>query len=88
MDFLNVMVDNGNLRETDRKMLFPKEERVIIVNPEETSIFELLVMIGSFESKSQARKNWNGANTIPAGWSEFKIGKLKRHLCIWNPTEK
>jgi len=35
----------------------------------------------SFCGKQTAYKD------IPDGWSEFFVGKKKRHLCIWNPTE-
>jgi hypothetical protein len=96
MDYLNVIVDNGNVHKNDEKNLFgPLEhkckgcprcykEKVLHV-PIETTMFDLLVKLGSFKSKGQARKNWRFGKDIPSGWSEFKIGKLKRHLSIWNP---
>lgn len=98
MDFLNVIVDNGNVRESDEIALFGpikheckgcwycREEDVLWVDTSVT-IFDLLIRLGAFKSKSQARKNWKHGNNIPPGWSEFKIGKIRRHLCIWNPTE-
>ena len=85
MDFLNVIVDNGNVFENDKELVFGDDD--VIVVPTTTTIFDLLVMIEAFSSKSQARKNWTGPAIIPDGFSEFKIGKLKRHLCIWNPKK-
>lgn len=84
MDFLNVIIDNGNVRESDRDDIFPADEEVNLLPPE-TDIFDLLVMLGAFPSKTQARKNWKHG-PIPDGWSEFYVGKLRRHLCIWNPS--
>lgn len=85
MDYLNIIVDNGNVWPDDKQMLFGDEDVVIVIP--QTTIYDLLVMLGSFPSKSQARKNWRQGATIPAGWSEFFVGKLRRHLCIWNPSE-
>ena len=51
-------------------------------------IYSLLVCAGAFESKGQARKNWQGVKEIPTGYSEIgPIGKGKLMLFIWNPTE-
>jgi hypothetical protein len=83
MNFLNVIVDNGNVWESDKEILFGDEE-VLVISPD-VSIFDLLITLGSFTSKSQARKNWKHGREIPLGWSEFWIGKVKRQLCIWNP---
>ena len=55
------------------------------IKENEVDMFDLLVMLGAFSSKGQAKKNWKGVKDIPFGWSEFIIGKLKRQLCIWNP---
>jgi len=86
MNHLNVIVDNGNVLPTDKERLFGDEEVVVV--SEDTTMFDLLVMLGSFSSKSQARKNWTAGAKIPDGWSEFFVGKLKRHLCIWNPSKE
>lgn len=52
-----------------------------------TDIFTLLVDAGAFESKGQARKNWQGIKEIPKGYSEIgPIGKQKLMLFIWNPS--
>jgi len=51
-------------------------------------IWELLVVSGCFESKAQARKNWNGIKEIPTGYSEIgPIGKQKLMIFVWNPAE-
>jgi len=85
-DFLNVIIDTGHVALTDRETLFPDEELVHVFredNPK--TIFDFLVIIGAFKSKSQAKKNWKGG-PIQDGWNEWFIGKKKRHLCIWKPS--
>lgn len=53
-----------------------------------STIYDILVVAGCFESKGQARKNWQGIKEIPAGYSEIgPIGKGKVFLFIWNPKE-
>ena len=88
MDFLNIIICNDNVKDRDRTDLFPDEEIVHILWPGHgKDMYDLLVLIEAFNSKSQARKNWKlTGKDIPEGWSEFFIGKQKRHLCIWNPT--
>ena len=86
MDFLNVIIDNGNIRSSDRDALFPADEEVHFLSTD-TDIFDLLVLLGTFSSKSQARKNWKHGPLQP-GWSEFFVGKIKRQLCIWNPLKE
>jgi len=87
-DFLNIIILNGNVHPSDAPNLFPKGEAIEAFKPDEVDIFDLLIKIGAFPSKGQARKNWNGPKVIPNGWSHFVVGKLRRDLCIWNPTEK
>lgn len=82
------MILNGNIEPSDAPHLFPKGEAIEAFLPNEIDIFDLLVKLEAFPSKSQARKNWKGSKQIPDGWSHFVVGKLKRDLCIWNPTEK
>jgi hypothetical protein len=89
MNFLNVIIANGNVWPSDRDTLFPKDEDVHIFGSE-TDIFTLLIKLNSFPSRSQAKKNWkrhDRTGKLHTGWSEFFVGKLKRHLCIWNPGE-
>ena len=52
-----------------------------------TTIFDVLVLAGLFESKGQARKNWKGIQNIPTGWTELQsLGKSKLSIFIWNPS--
>ena len=88
MNFLNVVVSNEYVQEYDRNTLFPDNEDVLVLWPgHKKDIYDLLIIIGAFPSKSQARKNWKGPSYIPTGWNEFWVAKAKRHLCIWNPSE-
>jgi hypothetical protein len=85
---LNIIVNGPYLLSGDRELLFPEDEVVNTVS-EQTNMFDLLVALGAFESKSQARKQWKKTGIeIPAGWSSFRVGKMKRELCIWNPDER
>ena len=88
MDFLNIIVESEHVRDEDRVALFPDDEVVhILRDGHGKDMFDLLIILGAFSSKSQAKKNWkNTKATIPSGWSEFFVGKKKRWLCIWNPT--
>jgi len=84
MDYLNVIIDSDRVRDGDRAMLFPDDEDVRVCSG--VDMYDLLVMVGVFKSKGDARKNWHGVRDIPGGWSEYKVGKLKKELCVWNPA--
>ena len=88
--FLNVIVDNGNSDPRDLWIFANdngmNDEEVMVISTT-FDIFDLLLMLKAFLSKGQARKNWKHGDRIPDGWSEFKVGKFKHCLCIWNPTE-
>ena len=88
-NFLNVIIDTGHVQDTDREHLFPDEEKVLVIrqdNPKVKTIFDLLLILGAFKSKSQARKNWKHGDIQP-GWNEWFVGKKKRHLCTWAPSQ-
>jgi hypothetical protein len=85
MQYINVMVANGYLQYEDRFRLFPENEAVVTISPL-TNLQMLLVELGAFESKGQAKKNFKH-QVIQDGWSHYVIGKMRRELCIWNPTE-
>jgi len=74
----HVILDDLTLfGDKEKVRWFPKAE-----------IWELLVVSGCFESKAQARKNWNGIREIPTGYSEIgPIGKQKLMIFVWNPAE-
>ena len=86
----NIVIDlEQDIPESDYHVLFGKEP-VRCYNDEEKppTIYDILVDAGCFESKGQARKNWQGIKEIPTGYSEIgPIGKQKLFLFIWNPTE-
>ena len=88
--FLNVIVESDNVRPEDLWLFAGKDgqndEEVMIISAA-VDIFDLLIMLKAFPSKGQARKNWKHGDCMPKGWNEFKVGKFKHHLCIWNPQE-
>lgn len=90
MQELNVIIMNEFVEENDAEIVFDDAEVLLIRkdNPRIKDVLDLLVIMECFPSKSQARKNWKGPIEWPDGFSEFTIGKLKRTLCIWNPTAK
>jgi hypothetical protein len=88
MNFLNIIVANGNVRDRDRAQLFPDEEAVLTLWPgHNKDMFDLLIILEAFKSRSQVRKNWKGPREIPPGFNMWWVGKRKRWLTIWNPTE-
>lgn len=98
MNCLNIIVNSPFVREGDVDWVFGPfhdghekcgeecEDSIITVEPG-TSMSKLLVMLGSFPSISQAKKNWKGPAEIPNGFTDVFVGKLRRRLVIWNPTE-
>lgn len=51
---------------------------------EHADMFDLLVEIGAFKSKSDARKNWKKSDqNIEDGLSTFLVGSKKIPLFIW-----
>ena|ERR1700756_5418733 len=84
---LCVIVKTPHLDINDRNELFGVEDDVIFINPNEEDMYDLIVQLGVFPSKGQARKNWKKTNQIiPNGWSEFVVAKHPpRFLYIWNP---
>lgn len=99
MEYLNIIVKNEYYLPQDKKSFFGphehvckgcmycRDEEVIEIDPEEKDMYDLLVMLGSFSSRSQAKKNWKQSEILP-GYSEYYIGKLKRRLCILNPIKE
>jgi hypothetical protein len=83
----NFIVKNDNFEnEKDLiPLLFGNEYYTILYK--DADIFDILVSLNIFNSKSQARKNWNRADKmIPDGYSELlKIGKKNLSIFIFNP---
>ena len=79
----NVIIAGSDWRESDKETLFGDEH---IVVREADSLQDLLVKLGCYKSKTQARQagRWG---PIPLGWTDqFKASK-KRRLWIWNPRD-
>jgi hypothetical protein len=56
---------------------------------QDKDIYDCLVMIGAFKSKSEARKNWTrtGKN-FESGYNEYTgIGKKRLAMYVWNPVD-
>src|SRR6266853_62538 len=64
-----VIVKTPHLQDGDRAELFHAEDEVDYVEPG-VDMLDLLVDLGMFPSRGQARKNWRGPIEIPAGWTE------------------
>jgi len=86
---VNVIVDNGNVQDADKELVFGPlqgNEVFLLVEPN-TSWSHILAGLGCFPSVSQARKNgWN--KTISEGFTPtFKVGKANRKFfTVWNPS--
>ena len=77
---LNIIIGNPILLLNQDLIhhLFKNEEYRLI--PEDCDMYDLLVLLGIFPSKSEARKNWTRTGKeISSGYNEFKnIGKQKK----------
>jgi len=78
----NIVIKTSKWTEQDIKTLFGEED-VSFVQADD--IPDLLVKLGIFKSKSQARRA-NRIGDIPTGFTDgFKASK-KHRLWIWNPS--
>lgn len=80
---MNIIIDGEFLQSTDPSTLFVDEPIRFVDNCNDLT--DLVVMLGLFPSKSQARKAGR-VGPIPEGWNVIK-GNKKTPLYIWNPTE-
>lgn len=83
MDY-NIVVNNGNTLPQDIITLFGEEDVITYVE-DKTTMTDLVVKLGLFKSKGQARKAGR-VGDIPEGWTVVK-GNRKTFLFIWNPSE-
>ena len=60
----------------------------VVKLPADADIFDILVHAKVFESKSQARKNWEGDSKIQDGLSDFKASKGHVWIAIYKPREE
>lgn len=82
------IVKNNFARDDDRQLFFPDDEPAILLAPVEMA--DIMVQVGIFPSKGQARKNGYGGEkaVIPPGYTELTVGKLKHKVFIFCPTEQ
>jgi len=79
--FENVVIDNGNVRESDITILFGNQP---VHFTKCTTMQALMKELGIFPSTSEAIRAGR-SGPIPNGFTcEFKASK-KRRLWIWNP---
>lgn len=87
----NFVVDNGanNIGSCDCTWFCDRHRHPEPVHriADGSTMWDLLVIVGVFSSKNQARKNWTGPREIPMGYSEHQVGGSKRRkfLYVWNP---
>lgn len=84
----NILVKNENVVGDEADLFFGGED-LFFVEPT-SDIFDVLVMLNIFASKSDARKNWKRSQgkDIPKGFTDFdRVGKKKVRITILNPTE-
>src|SRR5574343_1633405 len=82
---LNVILQTEHCDKPLEWMCFFGDEDAFLM-PGNTDIFDLLVMLDVFPSKSQAKKNWKRDTSIPDGFTQIEdIGKRRKTLCIVKP---
>ena len=82
----NFVIDNGQLRGLEGKDAFGDELFQIL--PAGTDFWDILVQLGVFSSKSQAKRDprWGTMQVIPEGITDIKrIGKLRLRFTIFKP---
>lgn len=89
MEF-NLVVNNQSLKKHNDLLprLFGKEDELELI-PDDWSMLDLLVHLGMFRSKSDARRTWKRTGfDVPAGFTDLTgVGKLNHRLTIWNPVD-
>lgn len=79
---MNIIINSSKWTERDIRCLFA-DEPVVFANA--SNITDLVVELGLFKSKSQARSAGRQGE-LPKGFTEFK-GNKTTTLWIWNPDE-
>lgn len=82
----NFLVDNGQLRGKEGSDAFGEEPFEVL--PIGTDFWDVLVHMGIFTSKSQAKKDprWGAMQTLPEGITDIKrIGKLRLRITVFKP---
>lgn len=91
MNEFNVIIKNKYYKENEDlvPILFDEEE-VIFIEDDNIDMYDILVKLNIFRSKSEARKNWKKTKKdIPDGFTDImKIGKLNKRITIYKPVGK
>ncbi len=87
MSSLNVVVINDYWTHSIEKILFG-EDPITYLCEEDFDLFDLLMKIGAFSSKSQARKSqYAGLKKQPPGFNDLTVGKKGFRLATWLPVD-
>lgn len=78
----NIIITTSDLHEGDKELIFQDEE---VLHTSTTDLPSLLVELGIYESKGQAKKAGR-VGKVQDGYSEIKASKVRR-LYIWNPKD-
>jgi hypothetical protein len=71
------VVDDTDLTRRDIELLFPDPDAVQHLDASAT-MADVLVQLGIYSSKSQARKNWKHEIDIPEGFNSWsQVGKMR-----------
>tara|TARA_R100000808_G_C2151839_1_gene161009 strand:- start:2662 stop:2970 length:309 start_codon:yes stop_codon:yes gene_type:complete len=84
------IVDNDFRVGDEHELFFQCPAEDVTVLPETATMLDVLVQVGIFKSKSQARKDpkWGKNLEIPQGFTHFpKLGKKRRDVAILRPME-
>jgi hypothetical protein len=87
MEFNFVKINPFWTPEMERLLFQPKPGEIMEAITPDMDMFDILVDMGVFKSRSDARKNWKQTGKdIPEGFTDLKgIGKMKHRLTIWVP---
>lgn len=91
MDSLNIIVVNENFEDNKSCVAAFFEpmapgEKIEFVN-EVPDLFDLLVKLGLFPSKGQARKNWKRGPLLPGFNYWRRLGRFNKEIAVWIPVE-
>jgi hypothetical protein len=90
---MNIVLRNQHWDEALERALFGNLEGVVepinhIQADASFDMYDALILLGVFNSRSQARKNWKGTREFPPGFTHFSVGKLRTQFWVWNPVQE
>ncbi len=83
------IVKNGHNLDGDAELFFGPltPEETVETIPVTSNLLDVLVAVGIFLSKGQARKNWKHGVEIQPGYSSWeRLGSRRASVFIFNPT--